>query len=178
MDAKGFLYKCRKRRRLSSKPAIKVVDHHSSSLKLKKINVVDEESIPFHSEYQDGHHHDELDDDNGALEDVGNFSRDEDRPDEGDKLLSENDEYRLRLKKAAVSWSLIKSQIVQKVIEMEALPVSRHKCTHCNEEEAVACCHACGSLVLYCAECIKMLHNNVNITHSLLVWKVSWAWTL
>uniref|UniRef100_A0A1X7SEY5 Uncharacterized protein n=1 Tax=Amphimedon queenslandica TaxID=400682 RepID=A0A1X7SEY5_AMPQE len=164
-STKGFLYKSRKRRRIFTKPAVRLVDHRSSSLKFKKVRVKDDSCSD--SEHQDDY------DDNGVLVDVDlatSNCHDESRSHSGVETSFAN-EYRSRQKKAAGSWLSIKSPIVQKIIEMEAVPVSTLKCTHCNQEEAIACCHACGGLALYCVDCIKKLHANVNIAHPLFVWK-------
>lgn len=59
-------------------------------------------------------------------------------------------------------------------MQIEEIPTTKLTCTHCFKE-AIARCHDCGGLALYCAECIKKLHANVNVCpHSLFVWKVCW----
>lgn len=79
--------------------------------------------------------------------------------------------HRVRKEKAAEAWAEIRSKIVPAMMSTLGFP-NQGVCIFCKSTSIAVWCPDCGSNAYLCKECAKNLHEEINIFHSPMLWKV------
>ena len=80
--------------------------------------------------------------------------------------------HEIKQKSSVESWSKIRTEMRQAVIECNGMPVNQ-LCIDCHQNEATYRCVQCSAWTYYCAECFDKAHSSKNLFHTGEVWQVS-----